>query len=64
MAYTADQYKAAEEFIRANLDNPSYIAEVAASLGISLADITDVVQRVDPAATQSQVEQYFTSNDV
>jgi hypothetical protein len=64
MGYTDEQYKNAETFILANLDNPSYIAQVAADLGISLADITDVVQRVDPKATESQVEQYFDKNNV
>lgn len=62
MAYTDEQYKAAAEFIEANLDNPSYIAQVAADLGISLEDITKAVQTVDPNATVAQVENYFDSN--
>ena len=64
MSYTEEQYKNAADFILANLDNPSYIAQVAADLGISLADLTDVVQTVDPKATESQVEQYFQNNNV
>jgi len=62
MAYTDEQYKGAAEFIAANLGNPSYIAQVAADLGISLEDITKAVQTVDPNATVAQVENYFDSN--
>lgn len=64
MSYTDEQYAAAAEFIRNNIDRPEYIAQVASDLGIPLSEITTAVQKAGYDVSQSEVGQFFANNDV
>ena len=60
MAYTPEQYKAAGEFILANINNPQLIADTAQSFGLSTDDLLRAAQMVNPNLTSSDATRYFS----
>ena len=59
MAYTTEQYKAAGQWILANLGNPEAVRAKAKELGLSNADILKAAQTVNPGITMADVEKYL-----
>ena len=59
MAYTTEQYKAAGQWILANLGNPEAVRAKAKELGLSNADILKAAQTVNSGVTMADVEKYL-----